>query len=101
MKNNSSDLHYSANVETHGVRLKSFWRMRNVLKGRNFHNRMSLTCGYENQVPPGLLRGMGRKRETKYGWNSPLTHSASKKELTAVFIFCFIMKNIYFWPLFF
>ncbi|MDR0713029.1 MAG: hypothetical protein LBF89_02020 [Bacteroidales bacterium] len=54
MKNNSSDLHYSANVEahgvrlnveTHGVRLKAFWRMRNVLKGRNFHNRRSLTCG--------------------------------------------------------
>ncbi|MDR0714995.1 MAG: hypothetical protein LBF89_12185 [Bacteroidales bacterium] len=55
MKNNSSDLQYSANarmyecanVETHGVRLKSFWRMRNVLKG--------------------LLRGKGRKRETKHG----------------------------------
>jgi hypothetical protein len=26
---------------------------------------------------------MGRKRETKHGWNSPLTHSASKKELTS------------------
>ncbi|MDR0714996.1 MAG: hypothetical protein LBF89_12190 [Bacteroidales bacterium] len=33
------------NVETHGVRLNAFWRMRNVLKGRNFHNRRSTTCG--------------------------------------------------------
>ncbi|MDR0714215.1 MAG: hypothetical protein LBF89_08160 [Bacteroidales bacterium] len=55
MKNNSSDLHYSAkarrhegtNVEAKGFRLKNhpLWRMRNVLKGRNFHNRRSLTCG--------------------------------------------------------
>jgi hypothetical protein len=88
MKNHSSDLHYSTNVETHGVRLnvethgvrlKSFWIMRNVL--------------------PGLLRGMGRKRETKHEWNSPLTHSASKKELTENtrilkkrLIFAFIFK---------
>ncbi|MDR0714466.1 MAG: hypothetical protein LBF89_09460, partial [Bacteroidales bacterium] len=53
---NSSDLHeytnveahgVRLNVETHGVRLKShpLWRMRNVLKGRNFHNRRSTTCG--------------------------------------------------------
>jgi hypothetical protein len=33
-------------------------------------------------VPTGLLKGMGRKRETKHGWNSPLTNSTSKKELT-------------------
>ncbi|MDR0715146.1 MAG: hypothetical protein LBF89_12970 [Bacteroidales bacterium] len=35
------------NVETHGVRLKShpLWRKWNVLKGRNFHNRRSTTCG--------------------------------------------------------
>ncbi|MDR0713982.1 MAG: hypothetical protein LBF89_06980 [Bacteroidales bacterium] len=55
MKNNSSDLHYSAKarrhegtkVETHGVRLNAhpLWIMRNVLKGRNFHNRRSTTCG--------------------------------------------------------
>jgi hypothetical protein len=25
---------------------------------------------------------MGRKREIKHGWNSPLTNSTSKKELT-------------------
>ncbi|MDR0714529.1 MAG: hypothetical protein LBF89_09785 [Bacteroidales bacterium] len=41
----------STNVETHGVRLNPLWSMRNVLTG--------------------LLRGMGRKRETKHGWNSP------------------------------
>ncbi|MDR0712995.1 MAG: hypothetical protein LBF89_01845 [Bacteroidales bacterium] len=35
----------SVNVETHGVRLKALWRMQNVLKGRNFHNRRSTTCG--------------------------------------------------------
>ncbi|MDR0714489.1 MAG: hypothetical protein LBF89_09575 [Bacteroidales bacterium] len=54
MKNNSSDLHYSAKarkhegtkVEAKGFRLKAIlWRMRNVLKGRNFHNRRSTTCG--------------------------------------------------------
>ncbi|MDR0713286.1 MAG: hypothetical protein LBF89_03375 [Bacteroidales bacterium] len=28
----------------------------------------------------GLLRRKGRKRETKHVWNSPLTHSVSKKE---------------------
>ncbi|MDR0713314.1 MAG: hypothetical protein LBF89_03515 [Bacteroidales bacterium] len=27
------------------MRLNPLWRMRNVLKGRNFHNRRSLTCG--------------------------------------------------------
>ncbi|MDR0712776.1 MAG: hypothetical protein LBF89_00715 [Bacteroidales bacterium] len=51
MKNNSSDLHEGASVETHGVRLKSFWRMRNVLKGRNFHNRRSTTCGSRSIAP--------------------------------------------------
>jgi hypothetical protein len=29
------------------VRLNPLWRMWNVLKGRNFHNRRSTTCGYE------------------------------------------------------
>jgi hypothetical protein len=66
MKNNSSDLHEGTNVETHGVRLNV--ETHGVRLKRN--------------VLPGLLRGMGRKRETKHGWNSPLTHSASKKELT-------------------
>jgi hypothetical protein len=35
------------NVEAKGFRLKnhSLWRMRNVLKGRNFHNRRSATGG--------------------------------------------------------
>jgi hypothetical protein len=47
------------NVETHGVRL-------NV----------------ETHGVRLLLRGIGRKWETKHGWNSPLTHSASKKEIT-------------------
>ncbi|MDR0713035.1 MAG: hypothetical protein LBF89_02050 [Bacteroidales bacterium] len=64
MKNNSSAPHEGAkarrregtNVETHGVRLNveahavrlkihPLWIMRNVLKGRNFHNRRSTTCG--------------------------------------------------------
>ncbi|MDR0714131.1 MAG: hypothetical protein LBF89_07740, partial [Bacteroidales bacterium] len=38
--------------------------------------------GYENQVLSELLKWMGRKRETKHGWNSLLTNSTSKKELT-------------------
>ncbi|MDR0714338.1 MAG: hypothetical protein LBF89_08795 [Bacteroidales bacterium] len=59
MKNNSSDLHEGASVETHGVRLNALWRMRNVLKG--------------------LLRRIVRKRETKHGWNSPLTIAPQKK----------------------
>ncbi|MDR0714777.1 MAG: hypothetical protein LBF89_11050 [Bacteroidales bacterium] len=57
MKNNSSDLHYSTKARRHEsrgrwlsrFRLKShlLWRIRNVLKGRNFHNRRSTTGGYE------------------------------------------------------
>ncbi|MDR0714701.1 MAG: hypothetical protein LBF89_10660, partial [Bacteroidales bacterium] len=41
--------------------------------------------GYENQVLSELLKWMGRKRETKHGWNSLLTNSTSKKELTIIF----------------
>ncbi|MDR0713394.1 MAG: hypothetical protein LBF89_03930, partial [Bacteroidales bacterium] len=46
------------------------------------HLRAFETPSYGNQVPVGLLREMGRKQETKHGWNSPLTHSASIKKLT-------------------
>jgi hypothetical protein len=48
------------NVETHGVRLKShpLWRMRNVLKGRNFHNRRSTTCGSLSIAPSAWKAGL-------------------------------------------
>jgi hypothetical protein len=54
---------------------------------------MSTTGGDENQVLKGFLRGMGRKREIKYGWNSPLTHSASKKNEPIFLRLCVIEKN--------
>ncbi|MDR0714547.1 MAG: hypothetical protein LBF89_09880, partial [Bacteroidales bacterium] len=46
------------------------------------HLRAFETPPYENQVLSELLKWMGRKRETKHRWNSLLTNSTSKKELT-------------------
>ncbi|MDR0713055.1 MAG: hypothetical protein LBF89_02160 [Bacteroidales bacterium] len=66
MKNNSSDLHEYTNVEAHGVRLKA--RKPSALENA--------------ERPERTFKKDGRKWETKHGWNSPLTNSTSKKELT-------------------
>ncbi|MDR0712740.1 MAG: hypothetical protein LBF89_00535 [Bacteroidales bacterium] len=64
MKNNFSDLHYNTNVEAKAIRFGECGRPELKI-----------------DAVKGLLRGMiGKKAETKHGWNSPLPHSASKKE---------------------